>query len=437
MNWQAGIARAVITPETPVWLAGYGHKREPTGKIHELWVKTLALADSADRRAVMVTCDQMGIPKSMYDQIRDAVATRHGLEQSQLMILFSHNHCGPVLRDDLVDYYPSDDAQPAIVAAYTDHVTQIMIDSVDFALADLRPVRLSIGDGITRFAVNRRDNPESEVAARQARGESLAGRVDHTVPVMTIRSEDDALIGILFGYACHPTTMSFTEWCGDYPGYAQLALEASHPGVTAMFFPGCGADQNPLPRRQLNLCERYGNMLAAAVEEVLLTPLAPLSDRLDTAFQYVDLDYESVISIDMLTTAVDAEDVRGRWARRWLDVLDRQPDVALPTSYPYPIQVWQLGAHVMIALGGEAVVDYAHRFREMFGRQTWVSGYANTLVAYMPSTRVHHEGGYEGGAYLHEYGHGADRWAADVEERIVEAVTTQLGRIRESVRRDV
>ncbi len=32
-------------------------------------------------------------------------------------------------------------------------------------------------------------------------------------------------MAVLFGYACHPTTLSFTTWCGDYPGFAQLELE--------------------------------------------------------------------------------------------------------------------------------------------------------------------------------------------------------------------
>ncbi|MFM7318675.1 MAG: hypothetical protein ACKO5E_17160, partial [bacterium] len=41
--WKAGVAKAVITPEKPVWLAGYGSKRVPDGKLHDLWMKALAL----------------------------------------------------------------------------------------------------------------------------------------------------------------------------------------------------------------------------------------------------------------------------------------------------------------------------------------------------------------------------------------------------------
>jgi len=44
----------VITPETGVWLAGYGTKRPPDGKLHDLWMKALA-SRSAGQRVVLVT----------------------------------------------------------------------------------------------------------------------------------------------------------------------------------------------------------------------------------------------------------------------------------------------------------------------------------------------------------------------------------------------
>ena len=35
-DWKAGVAKAVITPEKAVWLAGYGTKRPPDGKLFRL-----------------------------------------------------------------------------------------------------------------------------------------------------------------------------------------------------------------------------------------------------------------------------------------------------------------------------------------------------------------------------------------------------------------
>ena len=73
-NWQAGVAKAIITPEKPVWLAGYGTKRAPDGKLHELWMKALALEDAEGRRVVLITSDFEGVPKSMSDRVFEQLA---------------------------------------------------------------------------------------------------------------------------------------------------------------------------------------------------------------------------------------------------------------------------------------------------------------------------------------------------------------------------
>ena len=67
--WKAGVAKAVITPEKAVWLAGYGSKRPPDGKLHDLWMKALALEDAEGRRAVLITSDFQGVPKGMSDRV--------------------------------------------------------------------------------------------------------------------------------------------------------------------------------------------------------------------------------------------------------------------------------------------------------------------------------------------------------------------------------
>ena len=77
---------------------------------------------------------------------------------------------------------------------------------------------------------------------------------------------------------------------------------------------------------------------------------------------------------------------------------------------------------LVLGMGAETVVDYALRFKADFGRGTWVCGYADDMIAYIPSRRVWAEGGYEGGPNLYEYGRPALRWAGDIEERIATSV---------------
>jgi neutral ceramidase len=109
-----------------------------------------------------------------------------------------------------------------------------------------------------------------------------------------------------------------------------------------------------------------------------------------------------------------------------LAALDR--GVVLPKSHPYPVQAWKLGQdQLWVTLGGEVVVDYVLLLKQKYGPQTWVAGYTNNVMAYIPSQRVWQEGGYESGAFT-VYGLPAQRWKAGIEDHILKTV----GRLVES-----
>jgi neutral ceramidase len=429
--WKAGLAKAVITPEKAVWLAGYGSKRVPDGKLHDLWMKALALEDSSGKRVVLVTSDFQGVPRSMSDRVFTRLQEEFKLGRQQVMFTFSHNHCGPRLGDDLVDYYPVEEAQVELVEEYTTLMVDRCVNLVGEALKDLAPANLAFGEGRATFAVNRRNNKEAEIPALLAAGTSLKGPVDHTVPVLTVTRPGGELAAILFGYACHPTTLSFLTWCGDYPGFAQLELEKSHPGALAMFVNTCGGDQNPLPRRSVELCQKYGQLLAVGVEEALQQPLKPVSSGLQTAFELIDLPYLAVMSREDLHGFLqDTNAIKARWAARMLQRVDG--GVKLESAYPYPLHAWRLGKELLwIGMGAETVVDYALRFKKEFGPGTWVLGYADDMIAYIPSRRVWEEGGYEGGSNLYEYGRPALRWHGEIEDKIAAGVHKLVKQVRE------
>ena len=122
--------------------------------------------------------------------------------------------------------------------------------------------------------------------------------------------------------------------------------------------------------------------------------------------------------------------IRKRWAARMLKKLDAGE--TFPAAYPYPVHAWQLGNEMLvIGMGAETVVDYALRFKKAFGPGTWVCGYADDMISYIPSRRVWEEGGYEGGSNLYEYGRPAYRWAGDVEERIAKSVQKLVKQVKD------
>jgi hypothetical protein len=218
--------------------------------------------------------------------------------------------------------------------------------------------------------------------------------------------------------------MAYYKWSGDYAGFAQAAIEKAHPGVVAMFWTGCGADANPLPRGKLELCQKYGKMLADAVERVLVGKLKPITGGLKMRYAEVALAYAAVPSKEKLATdAISRNYAERKRAEKLLAVIKGGGKIDDHYRH-YPVQVWKLGEQVTwVALGGEVVVDYSIRLKkELAGtRAVWVAGYANDVMAYVASKRVLGEGGYEADSSMIYYGL-PSRWANSVEEKIVAKV---------------
>ncbi len=417
-QWSAGVARADITPQTPLWPAGYAARTQPTEEaLHPLWVKALALEDGDGNRALLVTSDILGFPKAMSDSIRDRIEQMHGLTRAQIILSASHTHGAPVIANSLRCIYPYDAEEEARLMAYAVEMEERIVALAGEALATLEPAMLFAGNGIARFAVNRRNNAERDLVSTS----TLAGPQDHAVPTLKVARGDGALIAVVFGYACHATVLADSTWSGDYPGFAQLALEEVYPDATAMFFAGCGADQNPLPRRTAALAQQYGRTLAAAVMRVLGEDMRPLEGRLETAYREVVLELEEAPNADTLRERVANAGGYERSCNQWL--LDRmEQGETLPVSYPYPVQLWRLGDQVLVTLGGEVTVPYAVGIKERFGHDAFVMGYANDLMAYIPSETILEEGGYEGKTSQLIYGM-PNVWKSGIEAKIHDAVT--------------
>ncbi|MFM8893456.1 MAG: neutral/alkaline non-lysosomal ceramidase N-terminal domain-containing protein, partial [Planctomycetia bacterium] len=400
-GWKAGVARIAITPSDSLWMSGYAARDRPAdGKLTDLWAKALAIEDPTGRRHVLVTLDLVGIDRVTGRSLAAAVAARFGLAREAVVFSTSHTHSGPVVRDNLRAMYPLDDAAWALVRRYGEQLEESVVRVVGDALADLRPADLAWTVGRAHFAVNRRNNPEKDVPALRA-ADRLAGPVDHDVPVLVVRepgaSGPESVRGIAVGYACHATVLSGYQWSGDWPGYAQIELEKRFPNATALTWVGCGADSNPLPRRTVELAQRYGAELAAAVSAAIDRRLVPLGGTLAAAYEEIPLEFSPPPSrADLERTAASTNRFEAARARMLLESWDR--DGRLPTSYPYPIQTWRLGdGPHWVFLGGEVVVDFAVRLKSELGcGRTWVAAYSNDVMAYVASRRVLAEGGYEG-----------------------------------------
>ena len=420
--WQAGTATLDITPKPGLWMAGFARRTQPAqGTALPLKAKALALQAPGSSPVVLVTMDLLGVTARMTDAIASAVQRRLGLGRSQLLFNASHTHCGPVVDEQLSVAYDLSPSQWADIRAYTAGLEQELVTLVASALSTLAPATVAWARGIARFARNRRVQFTPD------------GPVDHSVPVLRVSAPDGRIRAVVFGYACHNTTLQdrFVEYHGDYAGVAQARIERRHQGATALFVAGCGADANPFPRGTLTLVEEHGAALAEAVEQALERS-APIPASVTASYGTVDLPFADAALRERWRARLDIEAV---YLRRYDALIDLARERGtLSQRQPAPIQVWRLGGGgkptaagvTLVAMGGEVVVDYALRLqREIAGGHVWVAGYSNDVFGYLPSARVLREGGYEGADAMVYYGRQGP-FADGVEELIVGEVHRQL-----------
>jgi hypothetical protein len=415
-SWKAGVAKVNITPQEHMWMAGYAARNKPSeGKLHDLWAKALVLEDAEGKLAVLITTDLVGIRQELSNRIRDGLKAKYDLSRDQVILNSSHTHTGPETDVSRHKFHLDQDELNKI-EKYAQRLEDQIIGLVGEAMESRETVRIFSENGVTRFQVNRRNNKEADLTPLT----ELKGPNDYSVPVLKVLDQKDELMAVAFGYACHPTVLSGYNWSGDYVGFAQLELEKAYPGTTALFFQGAGADQNPLPRRSVALAKQYGQELAAAVSRVLKEEMQPLSADLATNYSEIDLIFANPApSQEELLQIIDSSDYPDylkHSAKVLLDDLEKGKQ--LITSYPYPVQVWKIGEQPIISLGGEVLVGYAIAIKQIFGQDTFIMGYSNDVMAYIPTAKELAEGGYEGTRSPIF----TTPWASNIEQRILQEV---------------
>jgi neutral ceramidase len=412
-----------------MWMAGYASRTKPSdGVMQDLFAKALALEDDAGCRVVIVTMDLIGIPADLRKAVEDGAGEKYKLAPEFILLNASHTHCGPEFRLGGWRYLEGMEHKVAEATEYGEMLKNKLLQVIGEALQKLAPSQVHYNRARCGFAMNRR-LPRLNTYSNSPYPD---GPVDHDVPVLEVSSSDGKqLTAVLFGYACHNTTLSVQQFCGDYAGYAQEELQKAHPGAVALFMMGCGGDQNPYPRREIPYVKDHGKTLALAVETALqVVPKKPLPGPLKAAFQRVPLAFATPPTKEQLEQRAKGQNkAEADHAKRLLAILANQGKIE--TDYPYPVQVIHFGNQIgLVTLGGEVVVDYSLRIKRELGMPTvWVAGYSNDVMGYIPSLRVLKEGGYEaGGAML--FGSHPGPWSDKVEDTIIGKVMELHGKLK-------
>lgn len=369
---RVGIATADITPEGSVWMAGFAARKKPSEGVYKPITASCAVFDNGVTRLAFMALDLCKIEETPYLMDLRAAAQAAGIAPQHVMINFSHTHSGPDL------YHKENAAYAALFKARTDPLFAA-------AVADLQPAILDYAVGSCTMAVYRRRLGKD--GRYVGWGAEPHKPIDPDVPVLRITSPEGKVRAVLFGYACHPSTMGDQRVGPDYVGYARDWLAAAYPGCVPVFFQGCGAD---IKSRYIlangsfgcvllspeAMTTEFGHELGRAVVVALAAPGPVPAGRSQAAKEAVS----APVQLGGIVEQISVPD-------------QRQPESKSHRMYT---GAWRVGDVYFFGSQCELGVKIGLRIkRELAGLRVWTDGYTHWGGGYILDAASYAEGGYE------------------------------------------
>ncbi len=410
---QAGTAVIDVTPPLGTCMGGYGARTHGAEGIHDpLRAKALAL-QSEGTTAVLITCDIISFNYAYVDPIRERIASATGVPASHVLVSNSHTHSGPlthgVLNDEAVD------------EQYLRVVADKLVSIAEMAVGEIRPAEVGFARHEACVGYNRREMAHDEPTL----GVPLRGPLAPWVDVMTVRDEGGAFLATWFCHAAHAVVLGGDNYLisADWPGAAQAAVEAVHPGCAAMFAQGCCGDINAVRGRPgtfeevrsrgyemagavisaMEQAELRADVEISAATRTIEMPLQDLPPAEKIKAEIASL-HESRAAAESAGDAVQEQSLRWRIRRRE-QFLDLARQGASNLTRPLKVTALRIGPAVIVGLPGEVLVEYALWIdRDSPFEHTIVPAYTNGMVGYVATAGAIARGGYEVDTSFEYYG---------------------------------
>jgi len=436
--YEVGAARADITPPIGIRLVGYAVREGVSQAVDEPLTATVLVIRAAEQTVALISLDIVMISVEVADQLRQACAEVLGTSMASVLVNCSHSHSSPCIHE-----YSSINTreQLELQKAFRQLVLDQCVEAIHRAAADLKLARIATGWGQCDGNINRRQKgPDGNVLL----GEDPNGPCDHSVGVIRIDDLEGQPIAIVYRYSCHTVTLGpkTNVISPDFIGPARQLIESSLH-CPSLFLQGCAGNINPASgigqdHEGKEDMLRLGHMLGSEVLKVaqnlrthrkrgkpklvqsvamywlyeyeqipsgsqgriqcsehrMELPLAPFPD-LD------EVEQERQQWADKLAKARNSGEREWNinpllhfdaWAQRRLEAAERCPN---PLRISFPVQVIDIDGLQIVALPFEPMAETGLALRQQIGADTFIIGYSNGTISYLPTPQINTEGGME------------------------------------------
>ena len=428
-------------------MAGYGNRAgRATGVHDDLAAQALVLSDGTNKVAI-AGVDVLALGQRFADDIRERVAAKSDISADAIMVCATHTHSGPAFN---IFATPRADAKPADGRSleWERALPEKIASAILRADKNLESATLRAADARFTLGTNRRlmrPNRQIQLAA------NYQGVADDQANVLGEINRSSDPIAFILNYPCHGVVLCEDNllYSRDWPGFAMDELERAAPRGISIFLQGATGNIDPRSRGGFAVAEENGRAMGrAAFDAISHAPtitnpriasrtialklnLKSLDDALATArdcaaqtdaslsnhrggdgYQLKRLRDHHTQSLAALA-ALESLQEQNRRDRR-VDITRRE----LSTS----MTIVTIGDIALIGIPGELFVEFGLTLKQNpHFAHTFVVGYCNDLIGYIPTRAAYDEGGYE---------IDTARIGADCGEAIVAAALSTLEEMR-------
>jgi len=422
----AGAARVKLDPPVGLAMLGYGNRVGRAAGVHDDLAAQALVVDDGDKKVAIAGVDVLAIGIRIADDIRERVAASTGIPADSILICATHTHSAPAFNIF---------ATPRAAAIPTDGrdleweraLPAKIVSAIVQAHERLEPARLRAATARFTLGINRRlmrPNRQIQLAANGA------GPADAELMALGAYRPDGSPIAFLMNYPCHGVVLCEDNllYSRDWPGFAMDEIESAAasgagPHPISIFLQGATGNIDPRSRGNFEVAGQYGRAMGRgafdALEHAPSIAASPVAARrIALNLKLKDFGADLAIARDCAAqTQASLDNHRGGdgyqlkrlrdhhaqslSALNALEVLqeqnrrDRRVDMArreLATA----MTIVTIGDLAIVGIPGELFVELGLAIKATpHFAQTFVAGYCNDLIGYIPTRAAYAEGGYE------------------------------------------
>ena len=401
-TFRAAFSEVDITPSVsedhPVFLQGMaGPPRRAVSLSMPLKMQLLLLEDDHFTKILLVTADVFGFGNDIVSRVRQ-MAEPWGIPPEGILLNASHTHYAPGtvshVSSELGPFY----------AQYSNAICNTIGERLDVLYDRLEECEIGLGHSDLRIGLNRRLLEAGAILF--APNEN--GFYDSLTPFLCVQFKQSAKRLVIVNHGCHPTGLGTLPLVSpDFVGYMRDALRQSGEADEVMFLQGAAGSSKEAafsggrPSRfanSVNDAKKNGAFMAEKLASALRSPLVPVRGAIFCTSVNASLPIKRPPSIETLQKILgnaESPPVIREWANR---LHNEYPQGNLPSCISMELQMITIGKLVqLVAIPAEPVSELTVKLRatnpEAMG--TFILGYTNGLLGYLPTDTMINEGGYE------------------------------------------